>query len=157
MFFLKQSTAANVTLGPFVSASDGCTPVTNLSIVQADVRLTKNGGNFAQANQASNAAHMENGYYSKQLDSADTDTLGRLTVAVAENAALPVWHDFTVVPQNVYDSLVGGTEFLEVTADAPDFNVSGNVLTVKAPDGVTTQLTKTLQTTANAQPITGAD
>lgn len=46
---LKQSTAANIVLGPFVDSTDGVTAETALSIAQANVRLSKNAGTIAQA------------------------------------------------------------------------------------------------------------
>ena len=111
---LKQSTAATVKLGPFVDSTDGVTAETALTISQADIRLSKNGGAFAQTNNATGATHDENGYYGVPLDTTDTNTLGRLRVAVNESGALPVWQDFMVVNANVYDSLVGGSDNLQV-------------------------------------------
>lgn len=114
MNYLKQSTAATIVLGPFVDSTDGFTAETALTISQADVRLSKNGGAFAQANESSAASHMENGYYSKALDATDTNSLGRLLVAVNESGALPVWREYTVLAANVYDSLVGGGDLLQI-------------------------------------------
>jgi hypothetical protein len=111
---LRQSTAVTVVIGPFLDSVDAVTPRTALSISQADVRLSKNGGTFAQKSQASAASHLENGWYSCALDATDTNTLGRLVLAVTESGAVPVWHEFLVVPANVYDSLVGGGDRLEV-------------------------------------------
>ena len=105
MQYLKQSTSATIKLGPFVDDSDGKTAETALSIAQADIRLTKNGGDFAQTNNAAGATHDEFGYYGVPLDTTDTATLGRLRVAVSESGALPVWAEFMVVTANVYDSL----------------------------------------------------
>jgi len=123
---LKQSTAATVVIGPFVDDTDGVTTEEALTISQADIRLTKNGGTFAQTNNGSGASHMENGYYSVPLDTTDTDTLGRLRVSVNESGALPVWRDFQVVPANVHDSLVGGSDTLQ--GDTTQWNGS-NVAT----------------------------
>lgn len=111
--YLKQSTAATVVLGPFVDSTDGVTAETALTIAQADVRLSKNGGAFAQVNEATSATHMENGYYSKDLNTTDTATAGILVVAVAESGALPVRKDYAVLPANVYDSLFS-TDLLQV-------------------------------------------
>ncbi|MCP5414985.1 MAG: hypothetical protein H6961_10305 [Chromatiaceae bacterium] len=111
---LKQSTAATVKLGPFVDSTDGVTAETALTISQADIRLSKNGGAFAQTNNATGATHDENGYYGVPLDTTDTNTLGRLRVAVNESGSLPVWQDFMVVNANVYDSLIGGSDNLQV-------------------------------------------
>lgn len=157
MNILKQSTAATIVLGPFVDQTDGYTAETALTIAQADVRLSKNAGTFAQKNNATSCTHMENGYYSCPLSTTDTDTLGQLHVAVNETGALPVWRTFTVVPANAYESLVTGTEFLETTSLKADFSVSGGTLTVKKTDGSTTQYTKTVTTTSGANPITALD
>lgn len=127
-FWLKQSTAVTIKLGPFVSNSDGYTPQTSLTISQADIRLTKNGGAFAQTNNAAGATHDENGYYGVPLDTTDTNTLGTLRVAVNESGALPVWQDFMVVPSNVWDSLFGSDK---LQVDAVEINSSatnGNLL-----------------------------
>lgn len=113
MSLLKLSTAATVPLGPFLDDTDGKTAEPSLTISQADIRLSKNGGAFAQTNNAAGAMHMENGYYGVPLDTTDTATLGRLRVAVIETGALPVWQDFLVVPAMVYDSIVLGTDYLQ--------------------------------------------
>ena len=116
MNILKQSTAATIKLGAFVDDTDGKTAETALTISQADIRLSKNGGDFAQTNNATGATHDESGYYDVPLNTTDTNTLGRLRVAVSESGALPVWQDFLVVTANVYDSLVGGSDKLDVNA-----------------------------------------
>lgn len=113
--WLKQSTAVTIVLGPFVDSTDAVTAETGLTISQADVRLSKNGGAFAQKNNATSCSHMEIGHYSCPLSTTDTNTLGALRVAVAESGALPVWADFMVAPANVWDSLFG--------ADKLDINV----------------------------------
>jgi hypothetical protein len=155
--WLKQSTAATVKLGPFVDDTDGKTAETALTISQADIRLSKNGGAFAQTNNATGATHDENGYYGIPLDTTDTGTLGRLRVAVNETGALPVWQDFMIVPANVYEALVTGVEWLAVTGLQADFSISGTTLTVKKQDGSTTQFTKTITSDPSADPVTGLD
>lgn len=155
MNWLKQSTAVDIGLGPFVDSTDGFTPETALTIAQADVRLKKNAGAWAQKNQASSATHEENGWYEISLDATDTNTLGILIVAVNESGALPVWKEFMVVPANVYDSLVSGVDWLDVCALKPEWSIASTTLTVKKQDDTTTQFTKTLSTTPGADPITG--
>jgi hypothetical protein len=112
--WLKQSTSVDVAIGPFVDATDGATAETALSITQADIRLKKNAAAWAQKNAAQTLTHEENGYYEVTLDATDTNTLGLLRVAVHEAAALPVWEDFIVLPANVYDALVAGSDKLDV-------------------------------------------
>lgn len=103
--WLKQSTSADVPIGPFVDATDGVTAETALTITQPDIRLKKNAGAWAQKAAAQTLTHEENGNYEVTLDATDTDTVGLLRVHVAESGALPVWEDFLVVPGIVYDSL----------------------------------------------------
>lgn len=113
MRYLKQSTAVTIKVGPFLDDTDGKTPETALTITQADVRLSKNGGNFAQKNSATSATHDENGWYDVALSTTDTNTLGSLVLAINEAGALPVWVEFQVAPANVYDSLFS-TDNLQV-------------------------------------------
>ena len=113
---LKQSTAADVVIGPFVDDADGKTAETDLTISQGDCQLTKNGGAVAQKNDATAASHLGGGYYKVPLNTTDTNTLGRLRLYVNESGALPVWMDFMVMPANVWDSLFGADK-LQVHVD----------------------------------------
>jgi hypothetical protein len=114
--WLKHQTAVTIKMGPFIDDIDGKTAETGLTIAQADIRLTKNGGAFAQTHNSVGATHDENGYYGVPLDATDTDSLGRLRVAISKVGALPVWQDFVVVSANVFDSLIGGGDRLDVDA-----------------------------------------
>ncbi len=104
---LRQNTAVSFKLGPFVSDADGFTPMAALAIAQADVRLSKNGGDFAQKNDAGGGVVDENGWYDVPVNATDTGTCGRLQVACFMAGALPVWVEFEVLPANLYDSLTG--------------------------------------------------
>lgn len=121
MRLLKQSTATTLLLGPFLDETDGRTAETALTISQADVRLWKEGGTTAaQKNEATSCTHRELGYYTCPIDTTDTNTLGTLVVFVAESGALPIRQDYLVVPANVYDSFVLGTDVLDVSATQLD-------------------------------------
>jgi hypothetical protein len=111
MLYLKQSTAATIKLGPFVDDSDGKTAETGLTISQADIRLSKNGGDIAQTNNSAGATHDELGYYNVPLDTTDTNTLGTLKVIVSVSGALPVFADFMVITAEAYDTLCGTDHF----------------------------------------------
>jgi len=113
MQYLKQSTAVTLKIGPFLDDTDGKTSETALTIAQADVRLSKNGGDIAQKTEATSCTHDELGVYGCPIDATDTATLGRLQLWVHESGALPVWHEFLVIPANVYDSLFS-TDKLQV-------------------------------------------
>lgn len=136
MNYLKQSTAATIVLGPFIDDTDGKTAETGLTIAQADVRLSKAGGAFAQKGDASSATHMEFGYYSVPLSTADTGTLGPLKVCVSEAGALPVFADYTVLAANVYDSLIGGGDLLSV--DVSQFGNANGTFASGRPEVNTT-------------------
>jgi hypothetical protein len=112
--WLKQSTAVDLPIGPFLDSTDGNTQETALTITQPDIRLKKNGGAWAQKSAAQTLSHEEAGWYEVSLSTTDTDTLGHLILAVHESGALPVWREFMVVSANVYDSLIGGGDTLDV-------------------------------------------
>lgn len=114
MLFLKQSTATTFRIGPFVDEDDGKTAEGGLTLTQADFRLSKDGGAYAQKNDATGGTHDENGWYTCVLDTTDTNTLGALQIAVHESGALAVWHDAVVLPANVYDSMIDGSDSLQV-------------------------------------------
>lgn len=103
--WLKQSTAVDFLAGPFIDDGDGKTAETGLTITQAEVRLSKNGGNMAQKNEATALSHDELGMYVCKLNTTDTNTLGTLQVTIWESGALMVYHEFMVVTANVYDTL----------------------------------------------------
>lgn len=111
--FLKQSTAIEIKVGPFVDNVDGFTPETGLTITSAELLLNKNEGDWAAKNEGTSLVHESNGWYRCLLNATDTNTLGILRYQVAESGALPVWGQFMVVPANVYDSLFS-TDFLQV-------------------------------------------
>ena len=110
MNVLRQSTAATIKLGPFLDDADGKTAEDGLVIAKASVRLSANGGNMAAASADQGVAdagapHDELGYYDVSLDTTDTATAGRLKVMVSAAGALPVWCEYQVVEEVVYDML----------------------------------------------------
>ena len=123
MLYLKQSTAATIKLGPFVDDSDGKTAETGLTISQADIRLSKNGGDIAQTHNSAGATHDKLGYYNVPLDTTDTNTLGTLKVIVSESGALPVFADFMVITAEAYDTLCGTDHFTVDLNGTPSVNV----------------------------------
>lgn len=102
--FLRGNTAATIKLGPFLDSTDGNTDETALTISQADVRLSKNGGDMAQKNDSNAATHDEIGIYDCALNTTDTNTYGRLRVTVHESEALTVDQTYQVLPEIIYDS-----------------------------------------------------
>jgi hypothetical protein len=112
MQFLKQSTTVTVQMGPALDKTDGVTAETALS---PTVYLSKGGAAQAARTSATAITHDRDGFYRVELDTTDTDTLGRLLAQFSAAAThLPVWHEYMVVPANVYDSLVAATASLNV-------------------------------------------
>ena len=105
MIYLKQSTAVNIKIGPFLDDTDGKTAETALTIAQADVRISKNGGANAQKNSSTATSHNELGYYNIHLSATDTDTLGSLKLMVQKAGALPVWAEFSILHAKAYDAM----------------------------------------------------
>lgn len=119
--FLKQSTAAVIPFGPFVDPVDGVTLVTGLvsalDHASTGIFLSKNGGAKAIRHATVTATTYDaHGDYLVTLDATDTGTLGRLRVSfAAAGSCLPVWQDFHIVPANIFDSLVSGSDLLDVS------------------------------------------
>ena len=153
--WLKQSTAFTFRIGPFVDSTDGVTAETALSIAQADIQISKNGGAFAQTSASPTTTHDSDGWYQCPLTATDTGTLGPLTVQIVMAGALPVWEHFMVVPANVYESLIADTQWLESSTLRNLISVSGTTITVLAKDGTTTQYTRTGTFTPGADVLTG--
>ncbi len=130
--YLKQSTATTITLGPFLDDSDGKTAETGLTVGSIDVDIYKNTTKSditATASGGNNdMVHIANGHYSLELTSGNTDTLGRFMVTANIAGALPVWREFVVLPANVYDSLVAGSDALQVHAN----EITANLITAAA-------------------------
>ena len=122
MVYLKQSTAVTKLVGPFLDVDDGDTEMTALAITQAEVRLSKNGGNMAQKGEATSLVHDELGFYTCLLNTDDTDTLGSLKLMIHEATALSVWQEFMVITANQYDTLFSTdlfqTDLTQISGDA---------------------------------------
>lgn len=126
--FLKQSTAYTFRFGPFLDDTDGKTAETGLTISQADIRLSKGGGNFAQKNESSSSSHDEIGFYIVALDATDTNTCGELLIACHESGALPVFKTFYVLEEAIYDAMFAAS------ASAFDSNARVDVASIEGSD-----------------------
>lgn len=125
---LRQSTAFTFRTGPFVDSVDGDTAETALTIVQADIQLSKNGAAFAQTSAAPTTTHDADGWYQCPLTATDVNTLGPLTVKIRKAGALVVWEHFMVMPANVYDSMFGADKLEVDVAQWRGTNVATNAV-----------------------------
>ena len=106
--FLRQSTSQIIRFGPCLDKTDGVTEETALTLAQADMRLSKDGGAYAQKNATGNATHDSDGHYSTTLNATDTAIIGELRLNVHQPAnMLPVWDRWWVLEEVVYDAIYG--------------------------------------------------
>lgn len=130
--FLRQSTADDVLIGPFVNSTDGATPETGLTI---DVEVSKNGQALAEKSDVTAPAHdggqEVDGYYNCELDATDTNTCGILTLVCFATGALSVRHDYMVVEEAIYDA------FFAASANAFSGAAGSTTLTALAAGSIT--------------------
>lgn len=129
MFVLRQSTASQeVPLGPFVDSADGVTPETALTLDAADIKVWKSGASALVDKNSGGAVHMALGHYVATLDATDTNTVGPLRIVVHKAGAAPVIFQATVLPPQVYDSLIAGNDKLDVAV----VEMAANTVTASA-------------------------
>lgn len=117
MIYLKQSTASQeIPLGYFLDSTDGNTEETGLTIANTDIKIWKSGATTLANKNSGGATHISNGIYYATLDATDTNTLGPMVIFVHVSGALVVRLECCVLAANVYDSLIGATDQLQVDA-----------------------------------------
>lgn len=100
---LRQSTAVDVLIGPFVDLTDAATAETGES---PSVKLSKNGQALAAKSDVTTPVHDADGYYNCELDATDTNTVGTMVLTVAASGtALPVRHEYQVIEEAAYDAM----------------------------------------------------
>lgn len=149
MRFLKQSTSVKVPIGPFVDATDKVTPETGITLGAADAAeiIKHDSGSVTDISARTWAAITgADGMYNLTLDAADPSALGMMTVYIADTSVCaPVRADFMVLPANIYDSLIAGSDKLQV--DVNEFN--GNAASGYV-DGATELRTDVIKVSGNS-------
>ena len=169
MRFLRQNTAVRITVGPFLDKTDGITPETGLTATNEHITLmvddddgtacnliidanaTASGGN----NDMIHVTNDDAGFYDLELTAAQTNYVGRAMLSINYvTDHCPVFHEFMIIPQQVYDSLFGtdklqvdaveissdsgAADNLEAACDGNTYNVGGGaVVTASVTAGVT--------------------
>lgn len=103
-----------IPLGYFLDSTDGNTEETGLTIANTDIKLWKRGATTLVNKNSGGATHISNGVYYCVLNGVDTNTLGSLIVFVHVSGALAVRVECEVMIDNRYNSLVAGTDKLQV-------------------------------------------
>ncbi len=130
MRYLRKNTAVRITVGPFFDKTDGITPEVALTATNEHLTLTVDDDDNTAVNLIIDAnatasggdndmVHVTNddaGFYDLELTAAQTNYVGRAMLAITyATDHCPVFHEFTILPANVYDAMVG-TDYLFVDA-----------------------------------------
>ena len=113
---LRQNGAVKVLCGPFLDKTDGVTAETGLTLGgMTCATLVKANSSTAVDVSSDTWTEIANGYYTITLTSTDQNTVGPATLYFRlDSTFLPVRVDCTVYPAQVYDSIIGGTDLLQV-------------------------------------------
>jgi anti-sigma28 factor (negative regulator of flagellin synthesis) len=123
MRFLRQNTAVLVTVGPFYDKTDGVTIETALTITNERITLTADtddnsaptnvldnvtGATSGTSNDLNYITGNDAGMMQLELSAANTNRVGRCLLSITDSANhVPVFHEFFILPQAIYDWLVG--------------------------------------------------
>ena len=123
----KQSTAATLIVGPILDS----TGAEFTTAVIGDLSISKNGGTLTAMASAATLTHIANGQYTLVTTTGNLDTLGRAQITCNKSTYQMPTVNLMVVPANVFDSMVLGTDALDVSA----IQFAGQTITAAA--GVT--------------------
>lgn len=132
--FLRQSSAIDIRLGPFIDVGDGFTPETGVTIAASDEKavLKANGAATVTMAGAFGAVTGADGWYDYTASAGDLDTPGDVTFVMQDDDVyLPVFARFQVVEEEVYDDMFAASAvgYLKPTTVGRDLNVSaGNAV-----------------------------
>jgi hypothetical protein len=127
MRFLRTNTATRITIGPFLDKTDGITPEVAITVTSEKLTLmvnnagvptlvldtnpTASGGN----NDMVHVSGDDAGFYDLELAAADLNYLGGAMLSLNDvSVHCPVFHEFMILPAMIYDSMVLGTDRLDV-------------------------------------------
>lgn len=122
MLILKQSTAIDIRMGPFLDATDGVTPETGITLGAADQAevLKANGAATVAMAGTFTAVTGSDGWYDYTASAGDLDTVGEVAFVVQDaSECLPVFVRAQIIEEAIYDSLFG--------ASADGFDSAGDV------------------------------
>lgn len=106
----KQSTAATLIVGPILDS----TGAEFTTAVIGDLSISKNGGTLTALAAAATLTHIANGQYTLVMTTGNLDTLGRLQITCNKSTYQMPPIGLNIVPVDKYDSLVLGTDRLDV-------------------------------------------
>ncbi len=186
MRFLRSNTAVMITVGPFYDKADGVTIETGLTVTNERITLTADtdagsaptnildnvtGATSGTSNDLNYITGNDAGLMQLELAAADVNRVGRMFLSITDAANhVPVFHEFTVLPQAIYDWLIAGSIVplpanvttwngtavaSPATAGIPDVNVKNIDNDAAAASGTVTFPNATLASTTNITAAAG--
>ncbi len=127
MRFLRTNTETRITVGPFLDKTDGITPETALTVTNCQINMTVDNNGIPElvlsaisptpSGGNNDMVHITNdtaGFYDLELTAQNTNYVGRAMLAITDSANhCPVFHELSIIPAKVYDSLILGSDILE--------------------------------------------
>lgn len=123
MQYLRSNTAVIVTVGPFFDKADGVTLETALTITNERITLTADtddgsaptnildnvtGATSGTSNDLNYITGNDAGMMQLELSAANVNRVGRMFLSITDAANhVPVYHEYFVLPQAIYDWLTG--------------------------------------------------
>ena len=127
MLYIRQGATHKVVVGIFVDVADGFTPETGITLGAADEAaaiLHDNGTIVDISGYTWAAITSADGHYHLTLQSGITGTVGHVTVVVNDDSVcLPVFKEFTVLEESVYDNMYAAAAVGPLTAAAVNAEV----------------------------------
>ena len=129
MLILRQSTAVDIRMGPFVDPTDGVTPVTGITLAAADQAEVLKVDGAATAAMAGTFAAVTgaDGWYDYTVATGDVNLVGEVVFVVQDaSACLPVFVRAMVVEEEVFDDLftASAVGFLKPVTPGNDLDVT---------------------------------
>ena len=132
MQYLRKNTAVIISVGPFLDKTDGVSLETALTITNERITFiieyddgsaptlvldNVTGATSGTSNDLNYISNNDAGMMQLELSSANTNSVGRARLIITDAANhCPVFHEYTILPAEVYDSLMLGTDRLAVDA-----------------------------------------
>lgn len=165
MRFLRQNTAVIVTVGPFYDKGDGVTIEGSLTITNERITMTADtddnsaptnvldnvtGATSGTSNDLNYITGNDAGMMQLELSAANTNRVGRMLLSITDAANhVPVFHEFFVLPQAIYDWLTGVVTPLP--ANVTQFGGSNITSSGGRPEVNTTHIAGSAVSTSSAQ------
>lgn len=118
-YTLKTNTPFHISVGPLFDKNDGITPITNITVTLCTIsimHMDNSNGNVVISEFSPTIVDMTHisgdtiGMYDLALTAEQLNWLGSGRITVIQTAThLPWWCDITVLPSNIFDSLITGT------------------------------------------------